>query len=240
MSTKHLSEGTTCPPLTEGKLRLYSMEFCPYAQRARLVLLAKNIPHDIVNVNLIKKPDWIFKLHPEGKVPALDTGSEVIVESLVICDYLDEKYPEPPLYPAEPAAKANDKELIGKLGLIIEPFYKIIIGIENKTPEEWLKELQTPLEFFENELKKRGVYFGGDRPGMVDFMLWPWAERSGVLAIVLKEALPLKPEDYPSLRRWKKEMKLHPAVQATIHTPEQVHKCILMKFGKIEPDYDSV
>ena len=45
MSLKHLKVGSEMPPLTKGTLRLYSMVFCPYAQRARLVLAAKNIPY---------------------------------------------------------------------------------------------------------------------------------------------------------------------------------------------------
>ena len=43
MSLKHLGPGSQNPPLTKGKLRIYSMVFCPYAQRVRLVLAAKKI-----------------------------------------------------------------------------------------------------------------------------------------------------------------------------------------------------
>jgi len=41
---KHLKSGSECPPLKENQLRLYGMRFCPYVQRAKLVLAAKNIP----------------------------------------------------------------------------------------------------------------------------------------------------------------------------------------------------
>lgn len=61
------SLGSQEPPRVEGLLRLYSMKFCPFAQRARLVLNAKGIPHDVVNINLMDKPEWYFKIHPEGK-----------------------------------------------------------------------------------------------------------------------------------------------------------------------------
>ena len=44
MSLKHLETGSAYPPLEKGVLRLYSMKYCPYAERARLVLAAKNIP----------------------------------------------------------------------------------------------------------------------------------------------------------------------------------------------------
>lgn len=58
--------GSQKPEKVKDKLRLYSMEYCPYAQRARLVLLAKNVPHDIVNINLTNKPEWITEVHPDG------------------------------------------------------------------------------------------------------------------------------------------------------------------------------
>ncbi len=41
---KHLKSGSQYPPLKENQLRLYSMRFCPFARRSRLVLAAKNIP----------------------------------------------------------------------------------------------------------------------------------------------------------------------------------------------------
>ncbi len=41
---KHLKAGSECPPLKENELRLYSMRFCPYVRRSKLVLAAKNIP----------------------------------------------------------------------------------------------------------------------------------------------------------------------------------------------------
>lgn len=63
---KWTSAGSEQPPKEQGKLRLYSMEYCPYAHRARLILRAKAVPHDIVNINLLNKPDWYLKVHPEG------------------------------------------------------------------------------------------------------------------------------------------------------------------------------
>lgn len=59
--------GSSLPPKKEGLLRLYSMLFCPYAERARIVLKIKNVPHDIVNIDLKNKPEWLFEINSEGK-----------------------------------------------------------------------------------------------------------------------------------------------------------------------------
>lgn len=108
---------------------------------------------------------WFFL----GKVPALIDGSKVVVESLDICDYLDEKYPNNPLYPAEPEARAQDKELIKKIGPATQVFAECCFMNKPKSPEEWLKSFLEVLQVFEEALEKRGTkYFGGEKPGMVN------------------------------------------------------------------------
>lgn len=59
-------KGDPQPPRIEGKLRLYSAGLSPYALRVRLVLIAKGIPYDIVNINLQLKPNWLAELNPKG------------------------------------------------------------------------------------------------------------------------------------------------------------------------------
>ncbi|XP_019864783.1 pyrimidodiazepine synthase-like [Aethina tumida] len=216
MSNAHLRKGSTEPPKVEGLLRLYSMKFCPFVQRVRLVLAAKGIKYDTVNINLIEKPEWYFKIHPEGKVPALDIGSRIIVESLDIANYLEENYPDVSLYPSDPEAKKADKEMIEKIDPITSLFSKCIYGLEKKSAADWLVEFRPHLDAFERELTKRGtIFFGGSSPGMVDYMLWPWAERAGVIVLALKENLPLGDDQFSSLKKWKKEMRKQPAVDAT-------------------------
>lgn len=87
-------------------------------------------------------------------------------------NYLDEEYPNPPLYPAEPTAHEQDKALVEKINPLMYIFGKLVFHMEDKSPEEWLKEFLPHLDIFENELAKRGTaYFFGDRPGMVIFMM---------------------------------------------------------------------
>ncbi|XP_018334393.1 pyrimidodiazepine synthase [Agrilus planipennis] len=240
MSLKHLAAGSKPVPTIEGKLRLYSMKFCPYAQRARLVLLAKNISHDIVNINLMNKPEWYFKIHPEGKVPALDTGSKVIVESLVIADFLDNEYPNIPLYPAEPAAQEKEKQLIKQIEPITAQFHKLMVDTSGN-PAALLKELASLLDIFEQELDKRGtLFFFGSRPGMLDYMLWPWAERSAAVKIAHGNECSLEKDKFPKLRAWKSAMLDDPAVKATYNEPEKFWKLVQAKVKNEPLDYDSI
>ncbi|KAJ8937131.1 hypothetical protein NQ318_019393, partial [Aromia moschata] len=69
--------------------------------------------YDIVNINLSSKPDWLYDKSPYGKVPALEleTG-DVLYESLIIVDYLDERYHQHQLHAKDPLQKAKDRLLI--------------------------------------------------------------------------------------------------------------------------------
>lgn len=158
------------------------MRFCPYAQRIHIVLEAKKIPYHTCNINLTEKPEWLTKYSPLGKVPALILPNEkerpFLYESLIIADYLDEKYPETPLYPKDPLAKAIDRLFIEKFNGVIASYYKSVNDPTART------DLSNGLDAFDSELKKRGTsFFGGNHPGMLDYMIWPWCERITFLTL---------------------------------------------------------
>ncbi|XP_055416086.1 uncharacterized protein LOC129636607 isoform X9 [Bubalus kerabau] len=76
-TVRSLGKGSAPPgPVPEGLIRVYSMRFCPYAKRTLLVLRAKGIRHEVININLKNKPEWFFKKNPLGLVPVLETSLE--------------------------------------------------------------------------------------------------------------------------------------------------------------------
>lgn len=76
--------------------------------------------HDTININLKDKPDWFLERNPLGLVPTLETtAGEVIYESPITCDYLDEVYPQKKLLPSSPYAKAQQK-------MMLEHFSKVL------------------------------------------------------------------------------------------------------------------
>uniref|UniRef100_A0A8C5YL15 Glutathione S-transferase omega n=1 Tax=Marmota marmota marmota TaxID=9994 RepID=A0A8C5YL15_MARMA len=113
-TTRSLGKGS-CPPgpVPEGTIRVYSMRFCPYSHRTRLVLKAKGIRHEVININLRNKPDWYFTKHPFGQVPVLETSQcQLIYESVITCEYLDDAYPGRRLFPYDPYERARQKMLL--------------------------------------------------------------------------------------------------------------------------------
>lgn len=174
------------------------MRFCPFAHRAHLVLNVKNIPYHVFYINLSEKPEWYSKVNPNGKVPALQLVNEpnrpFLVESMVICEYLDEKYPDIKLYPTDPLAKAETKLWIDRFGAIAGAFYRLVYEKNSaEVKDKLLMELVTGLSAYEEELTKRGSkYFGGDKPNILDYGIWPWFERFGTLAAVVGDVFDLK------------------------------------------------
>jgi len=77
----------------------------PFTQRVLLTIEQKHLPYDLKLVDLANKPDWLFEINPEGKVPIVKVEDKWIADSDVITQALEEKYPEPSL--ATPADKAS-------------------------------------------------------------------------------------------------------------------------------------
>ncbi|XP_022092163.1 pyrimidodiazepine synthase-like isoform X2 [Acanthaster planci] len=231
MSEKHLEAGQPLPPLKDGSVRLFSMKYCTFSQRSRLVLKAKGINYEEINCSLTKKPEFLLERNPDGKVPVYEHNGEVLVGSSIICDYLDEIYPDPPLYPKDPLQKAKDK-------FVMETYDSKVSSIFHKFMtsggEDEEAKIIAGLTLFDAELKKRGTpFFGGQQPGMVDYSTWPWNERlmvSDKLMNTLKAKL-------PDLDAYFQRMLTTPAVKAILNSKEQYQK-FFESFISGNPQFD--
>lgn len=87
-------------------LTLYDAARCPYCARVRIALAEKGVPYEPVEIDLRDRPAWLYEKNPLGKVPVLEEDAFVLPESKVILEYLEERYPEPPLLPADAADRA--------------------------------------------------------------------------------------------------------------------------------------
>ncbi|XP_015604370.1 pyrimidodiazepine synthase-like [Cephus cinctus] len=240
MSSLHLTTGSEKPATIDGQARLYSMKFCPFAQRIRLLLAVKKIPYDIVNINLKKKPEWYFKIHSEGKVPAfVDVDGTVVVDSMIIANYIEEKYPKPALY--HETTKSRDLELLTKYGMIISILSNCIHGNDKRPLDEVISEITSYMVEFEDELATRGTtFYGGNEPGMLDILMWPWIERAKALPLIYKTPLNFEKEKFPHIVNWKDEMKKLPFIENNACSPEKFAKLIELMRGGGEVDFDNI
>ncbi|KAH8240165.1 hypothetical protein KR032_011725, partial [Drosophila birchii] len=234
--------GSTKPELPEdGVLRYFSMGFCPFSHRVHLLLTLKKIPHHKIYIDLIEKPEWYKDYSPLGKVPALQLthleDQPTLVESLVIAEYLDEKYPSPRLFPTDPLHKALDKILIDRFTPVVSAVYPVLTCNPN-APADALQKFENALDVFEQELAKRGTpYFAGQTIGIVDYMIWPWFERFPSMKINTEQKYELDAKRFAKLLTWRDLVAQDEAVKKTgldvqLHAEFQKSKTL----GK--PQYD--
>ncbi|MPZ59226.1 MAG: glutathione S-transferase family protein [Rhizobiales bacterium] len=91
-------------------LTLYKAGNSICTQKVLITLAEKEISYDTVNINLFKNEQYepaYLTINPKGVVPSLVHDGKVVVESTLICEYLDESVPEPPLVPADPYLHAR-------------------------------------------------------------------------------------------------------------------------------------
>jgi stringent starvation protein A len=88
-------------------MTLFSKATDPWSHRTRLVLAEKGIPVEIIDVAEGRLPEDLLDLNPYHSVPTLVDRDLVLYDSRVIIEYLDERFPYPPLMPVDPVARAQ-------------------------------------------------------------------------------------------------------------------------------------
>lgn len=86
-----------------------------YSHRVRIVLAEKGVTVDIVNVTEANKPEDLAQLNPYNEVPTLADRELSLFQANVIMEYLDERFPHPPLLPVYPVARAQSRQLIHRI-----------------------------------------------------------------------------------------------------------------------------
>jgi len=92
-------------------LVLYEFGLSPFAQKVKIALREKNIPFDRRNGLTGEHAAEVRRLSRRGEIPLLLGGTTVVTDSTIILDYLDEKWPDPPLLPDDPARRAESRSL---------------------------------------------------------------------------------------------------------------------------------
>ena len=88
-------------------MTLFSRPTCPYSHRVRIVLAEKNINVEIVDIDGPNLPEDLIDLNPYNSVPTLVDRDLVLYDSRVVVEYLDERFPHPPLMPVDPVTRAQ-------------------------------------------------------------------------------------------------------------------------------------
>ncbi len=184
-------------------LTLYDAPRCPYCARVRIVLAEKGVPYETVVIDLESRPAWLYEKNPVGKVPVLEEGGWCLSESAVIDEYLEERYPEPSLLPADPAARAAARLLVCRHDDLAKPYYALrrgepgadaALGVALGLLDGWLAAMP---------------YLTGPAFGLADVAYVPWVARASTL-------LGVSLDPFPCLREWLERIGERPSVGAEL------------------------
>jgi len=183
-------------------LVLYNAPRCPYVARVRIVLAEKGIDYEVVDIDLDDRPAWLYEKNPAGRVPVVEEDDgRPLPESAVIMEFLEERYPEPPLLPPDPADRAAVRLLIFRDGDLTAPYYALRRGDEGAA-----EKLDAALGRFDGLLGEQ-PYLGGAEYGLADIALVPWFLRA-------RDMLGVELDGFPALSDWLARLEQRPAIAA--------------------------
>lgn len=202
------------------RVELFSFAACPYAQRARMVLIEKGIEHEVVEVDLYDRPAWFREVSPYGKVPVLRHDGRVVYESAVINQYLDESFPVPALMPPDPWGRAQARIWMDYCDTrYIAATHRLMADRDDPAKLATARDkLAEVMRFMEHEGLRRsgdGPFWLGPEPTLVDFQFLPFFER---FAVYEELAGAQWPDDCTRLKAWFRACAARPAYLQTRHT----------------------
>lgn len=212
------------------KMELISFKLCPFVQRAVIALKSKNVDFDVTYIDLSNPPEWFKEISPLGQVPVLKVGDEVLFESSVIQEYVDEVTP-PSLHPTDPLLKAKNRAWIAFGGELNMDIYKMV----NAKAEEGFNEI---VEGMCNKLTRLEgahsgeAFFNGADFALIDAAFAPFFMR---LELIIGASGMNFLADMPKMQKWSENLLAQECVKESV-VPE-LPKMYVGMFSNIEGGY---
>lgn len=196
-------------------IKLYDAVPSSNSDRVKIALHEKGLSYDRTTLVLAKRdqkqPEFL-KLNPYGKVPVIDDGGRILFESCIINEYLDEKYPDPPLMPKDPHLRGRGRVLIDyALNYMHEPYWALRAEMlkpagqrNHAVAGERQRELRELMQYLEADLGEK-PYFVGEF-SLTDIAIVPRALRMETYGALPAPSL-------PRLNAWLERMKARPSVK---------------------------
>ena len=192
-------------------LTLVSFDLCPYVQRAAIALAEKGVPFERRTVDLADKPDWFKAMSPLGKVPLLQVGDQVLFESAVIVEYLEETQSRP-LHPGDPLERARHRAWMEFGSSILGDIWTIETTADVDAFEAKRRALREKFVRLDGELAG-GPWFSGDRFTLVDAVFAPVFRYFDVFDRIVDLGTF---DGLPKVRAWRRALASRPSVRAAV------------------------
>ncbi|PIA16049.1 thioredoxin-like protein [Coemansia reversa NRRL 1564] len=210
---------TTTYPYNEGGYTLYSNPCCPFSQCAVRALNAAKIPYVLETIDLENKPTWYHLVNPQLKVPALRTpDGTVLTESLVIAEFVADKFPEAHLLSSDAIERAQLRLFLGLFNKLLFPdIYRVL---QSTNEEEGNNSKQALLDGIKNigkELEiqwsrrsgRGGPFWNGDKWGYVEIVTSSFVGNLILTKHYRDFSIP-DAKDFAPFNRWRKAIEAAP------------------------------
>lgn len=185
-------------------ITLYDADRCPYCARVRIVFAEKGVPYDTVAIDLANRPAWLYDKNPLGKVPVLEEDGLCIPESAVIMELLDERFPDPPLLPLDPAERALARLAVWRFDEDFARDYYAARRGDDGAGERFVARIAA----LDRRLSE-SPFLAGSEYTLADIAWFPWVPRA-------EAYLDLPFEDYGALAAWLERLAERPAIRAEL------------------------
>ncbi|MFT5220907.1 MAG: glutathione S-transferase [Planctomycetota bacterium] len=208
-------------------LHLISFKTCPFVQRAVITLKSKNIDFDITYIDLADPPDWFLELSPLGKVPVLKVDEEVLFESAVINEYLDD-ITDGKFQPADPLARAKNRAWIEFASNMLGNLYMMKMSKSEADYIKYRERLVSHLNRIEDRLGD-GPWFNGADFSLADTAFAPLFKQDSVAKGQMSV---IDATSMPKTSAWAQRLLALPAVQASVVDEfEELYLAAMQKNG---------
>ena len=195
-------------------LTLYSYRRCPYAIRARMVLNEKELTFATIEEDLKNLSPELKALHPEARVPLLIHNDEVIYESSIITEYLNDQFPENNLMPPTAHEKMKVRQWTYWCNELFKPeinrFKYKKSGLDANEIQLIQERLNSYLEALENRLKSHD-WLVGNTFSLADIHVFPFFRQLAKVTPPLSSI-----NDYPHIHKWLEKITSRPAFKKTM------------------------
>jgi glutathione S-transferase len=163
------------------------------------VLAEKDVEHEPIEIDLTDRPAWIYEKNSMGRVPVLEEDGWLLPESAVIMEFLEERYPEPPLLAADAADRALARLWIFRHDDFTKPYYALRRGEDDAAAR-----LDAELGKLDAALN-RHLWLGGPEYGLADIAYVPWVLRA-------RDMLGVSLEGFPAVAAWLDRLVERPSI----------------------------
>jgi glutathione S-transferase len=192
-------------------IELISFKTCPFVQRAAITLGYKEVEHKVTFIDLADPPDWFLEISPLSKVPILRVDGEILFESAVINEYLDD-ITGGELQPKDPLARAKNRAWIEFASNMLGNTYMMKTAAEKGKYEKFRDQLLSQFRRLENRLGD-GPWFNGEDFSLADTAFAPLFAHDAVANYRFSV---IDAATMPKLDAWSKRLLALPAVKNSV------------------------